>query len=165
VVDDNRDANDDPYQRLMWFTKDGDFLGEYQFPSSGVFPMGMEFGPDGYLYIVNYFGGNLQKWDEGGNYLGDFAVDALAGTSPQHLEFDDAGNIYLTIREEPGVIFLDPAGNYLGRFGYDEHYETFPWPDGAMNMPLGIAVLPDGSQVFFTDYANTQPLLEALMIR
>ncbi|MFN2143853.1 MAG: NHL repeat-containing protein [Anaerolineales bacterium] len=165
VVDDNRDEENNPFMRLMWFTKDGDHLGEYLFPSSGVYPVGMDFGPDGYLYIVNYFGGNLQKWDEGGNYLGDIAEEGLKGTSPQYIDFDDAGNMYLIVWDEGGVVFLDPAGNYLGRFGFDEDYNTSPWPDGAMNKPIGIAVLPDGSRLFFTDYANTQPMLEALTIR
>ncbi len=84
---------------------------------------------------------------------------------PNIVDFDDAGNMYLIVWDEGGVVFLDPAGNYLGRFGFDEDYNTSPWPDGAMNKPIGIAVLADGSQLFFTDYANTQPMLEALTIR
>jgi hypothetical protein len=34
-----------------------------------------------------------------------------------------------------------------------------------MNQPKGIAVLGDGSRIFFTDYANSQPWLEALEIK
>ena len=142
---------------------DGTYLGEKMIEDG--FPVGMDCGPDGYLYMVNYFGGNIQKIDRDGSLVREIGTDALAGTSPQYLAFDQSGWIYLTVWEEPGVVILDPAGNFVGRFGYDEDYEVTPWPDGAMNQPKGIAVSPDGSLVFFTDYANSQPFLEALKVR
>jgi len=163
TLDDNRDENDDPFQRLMIFTLEGEYLGEKMIEEG--FPVGMDCGVDGYLYVVNYFGHNLEKRDRDGNVIAEVGGDALRGMSPQYLAFDQDGYIYLTVWEEPGIVILDPNGNFLGRFGYDEEYDVSPWPDGAMNQPKGIAVLPDGSLVFFTDYANGMPFLEALEVR
>jgi len=163
ALDDNRDENDNPFVRLIMFTKDGEYLGEM--PIDEGFPVGMDCGPDGYLYIVNYFGYNIQKRDTDGNIVAEIGGDALQGMAPLYLAFDKAGYIYLTVQDEPGVVILDSAGNFMGRFGYDEDFDVSPWPDGAMNQPKGIAVLADGSRIFFTDYANSQAFLEALEIR
>jgi len=163
ALDDNRDDNGDPFVRLITFTLDGTYLGEVLINDG--FPVGMDCGPDGYLYMVNYFGHNIQKIDRDGSLIREIGYDALAGTSPQYLAFDQSGWIYLTVWEEPGVVILDPAGNFVGRFGYEEDYEVTPWPDGAMNQPKGIGVSADGSLIFFTDYANSQPFLEALKVR
>ena len=163
TLDDNKDDNGDPFVRLIMFTKDGDYLGEMLIDEG--FPVGMDCGPDGYLYVVNYFGFNIQKRDKDGSILEEIGGEALNGMDPQYLTFDDAGYIYLTVWDEPGVVILDPTGDFVGRFGYDEHYDVTPWPDGAMNQPKGIGVTADGSRIFFTDYANTMPFLEALEIR
>ena len=163
TLDDNRDENDDPFQRLIMFTLEGEFLGEEMIDEG--FPVGMDCGPDGFLYVINYFGRHIQKRDRDGKVIGEVGGEALKDVSPQYLAFDQNGFIYLTVWDESGVVVLDPAGNFLGRFGYDEDYELTPWPDGAMNQPKGITVLADGSRIFFTDYANTMPFLEALEIK
>jgi DNA-binding beta-propeller fold protein YncE len=163
ALDDNKDDNGDPFVRLLIFTLDGTYLGQKMIEDG--FPVGMECGPDGYLYMVNYFGHNIQKIDRDGELVREIGYDALADTSPQYLAFDQNGWIYLTVWDEPGIVILDPAGNFIGRFGYDEDFAVTPWPDGAMNQPKGIAVSADGSLIFFTDYANTQPFLEALKVR
>jgi DNA-binding beta-propeller fold protein YncE len=163
ALDDNRDADDNPFMRIMMFSKDGKYLGEIPV-EDGQFPVGMDFGPDGYLYIVNYFGNNLLKFDGEGNFIGELGADALESSDPQYVDFDNAGLIYLTVWREPGVVVLDPAGNFLGRFGYEEEPDVTPWPDGAMNYPTGIGVSGDGARVFFSDYANQQPFLEAISL-
>ena len=162
TLDDNRDENDDPFQRLIMFTLEGEFLGEKMIDEG--FPVGMDCGPDGFLYVVNYFGHHIQKRDRDGNVIDEVGGEALKDVSPQYLAFDQNGYIYLTVWDVSGVVILDSAGNFLGRFGYDEDYEVTPWPDGAMNQPKGITALADGSRIFFTDYANTMPFLEALEI-
>ena len=163
TLDDNRDANDDPFVRLIMFTLDGTYLGEKLIDEG--FLVGMDCGPDGHLHVVNYFGHHIQVRDSEGNVIAEVGGAALQGMDPQYLAFDQRGNIYLTVWDEPGVVILDPTGNFLGRFGYDEEYSVTPWPYGAMNQPKGIAVLADGSRIFFTDYANSMPFLEALAIK
>ena len=163
TLDDNRDENDDPFVRLIMFTLDGEYLGEILIDEG--FPIGMDCGPDGYLYVVNYFGHNIQKRDTDGNIVAEIGGDALQGMSPQYLTFDEAGYIYLIVQDEVGVVILDPAGNFMGRFGYEEDYDVTPWPDGAMNQPKGISVMADGSRIFFADYTNSQAFLEALEIK
>jgi hypothetical protein len=163
ALDDNRDEDDNPFVRILIFSKDGDYLSEV--PIDDGFPVGMDVGPDGYLYVVNYFGYHLQKRDAQGNIVAEIGNEALKGTDPQYVDFDDAGNIYITVWDEPGVMILDPQGNLIGRFGYEENPDVSPWPDGAMNQPTGIAVLADGSMVFFSDYANQQPIFQALDLR
>jgi DNA-binding beta-propeller fold protein YncE len=165
TIDDNRDEDDNPFMRLMMFTKTGEYLGETPIDLDTLFPIGMDFGPDGYLYIVNYRGNNLQKWDAEGNYVADVGSEALERSDPQYVAFDEAGYMYLTIWEAPGVTVLDPAGNFLGHFGFEEDPGVSPWPQGAMNKPTGIAVTADGAQVFFCDYANSQPILESLELK
>jgi len=163
ALDDNRDEDNNPFVRILIFSKVGDYISEV--PIEEGFPVGMDVGPDGYLYVVNYFGYHLQKRDAQGNIVAEIGNEALNGTDPQYIDFDDAGNIYVTVWDEPGVMILDPQGNLIGRFGYEENPDVSPWPDGAMNQPTGIAVLGDGSMVFFGDYANQQPILQALNLR
>ncbi len=54
VVDDNRDEDNNPFMRLMWFTKDGDFLGEYLFPFQRSLPGGDGFWP-GWVSVYREF--------------------------------------------------------------------------------------------------------------
>ncbi|MCJ7700502.1 MAG: NHL repeat-containing protein, partial [Anaerolineales bacterium] len=108
ALDDNRDENDDPFVRLIIFTKDGQVLGEM--PIDEGFPVGMDCGADGYLYVVNYFGNNIQKRDKDGNIIAEVGGEALQGMDPQYITFDKSGYMYLTVWNEPGVVILDPAG-------------------------------------------------------
>jgi hypothetical protein len=163
AVDDNKDDDGNPFFRLLIFTKDGEYLGEILIDDG--FPLGMDCGVDGYLYLVNYTGHNIERRDKDGNIVAYIGGDALSGMAPQYLAIDNAGFMYLTVADETGLVILDPAGNFMGRFGYDEDYDVTPWPDGAMNQPTGISVSADGSLVFFTDYTNSQPFLEAVEIK
>ncbi len=154
VLDDNEDAAGESYTRVQKFTPDGAFVGWFPIEEDFFAASGMDIGPDGNLYVVGFVGGYVMKMDGAGNVLERLGEDALGFAGPQMIALDDAGNMYVTIWTDAGVMKLDPAGNLTGQFGVEVDPGSRDWPEGGFSSPGGVAVLPDGSMVFASDWSG-----------
>jgi sugar lactone lactonase YvrE len=162
VHDRNQNSKDEYYDRIQVFTPQGKWLQTIQFEDSFFTPGGMDVGPDGNLYVVGFIGSNVLKYSPDGELLGELGEDAIRSVNggPQGIALDEAGNIYLALWTG-GIIKLDPDGNLLGQWGVPVKDGENAWPEGGFYQPAGVAVLPDGSQVYFSDTSSKYSYLTA----
>jgi len=111
------------------------FAGVY--PSLGI-PYGLSFDSSGNL-LVNYSLGSVQKFDPFGNPSFFGAV-----TAPQANVFDRNGNLYVAEYNANDVRKFDPAGNA----------SVFADSNSNLNHPLGLALSPDGNQLWVSNYVG-----------
>lgn len=154
VHDENEDAAGEDYERIQIFAPDGTFQSAFNIEEDFFALSGMDFGPDGNLYLVGFIGDGILQYDANGNLLGKLGVDALDFTGPQGLFIDNAGNFYVSTWSETPIIKLDPAGNLLATFGYEAEDDAAPWGEGGFYQAGGIAGLGDGSVIFVTDWSG-----------
>jgi sugar lactone lactonase YvrE len=162
VHDRNQNSKDEYYDRIQVFTPQGKWLQTIQFEDDFFTPGGMDIGPDGNLYVVGFIGSTVFKYSPDGEFLGELGEDAIRSVNggAQGIALDEAGNIYLALWTG-GIIKLDPDGSLLGQWAVPVNDGEKAWPEGGFYQPAGVAVLPDGSQVFFTDTSSKQAYLTA----
>jgi len=161
VADENKNDADEYIYRIQIFSSKGQWLKSIPLESDWDAPDGMNFGPDGNLYTVGFMSDAIVQYDPNGKLLNKLEVtDGLGG--PQGLDIDTAGNLYIASWDK-GVLKLDPQGNLLGQWGVwagDDAGER-DWVEGTFYRPAGVAVLWDGSQVFFCEWSNIYAYLVA----
>src|SRR5882724_6203598 len=83
-------------------------------------PGGVQVGPDGTIYVADYFGGKIYRYSASGTDLGLFASTPLVQTD--FMAFDAGGNLYVTGVTVTGFLLEDvvrlvsPIGEDLGSF-------------------------------------------------
>src|SRR6267142_6285171 len=80
-------------------------------------PGGVQVGPDGTIYVADYFGGKIFRYSASGTDLGLFASTPLVQTD--FMAFDGGGNLYVTGVTDPlfeVVRRVSPTGVDLGDF-------------------------------------------------
>ncbi|HID88474.1 MAG TPA: hypothetical protein EYP52_02000 [Anaerolineae bacterium] len=161
VLDSNEDESGNEITRVQKFTADGIFLGAFLIPEEFLGATAMNVGPDGNLYVVDWIGDEIVKFDTDGNILGRIGGTALAGAGPQSLDFDAEGNMVLAVWSPAGVVELDPTGNLLAWFGVAVGGGSQPWPEGGFYSPSGAAILLDGSRAFASDSSGDHAYITA----
>ncbi len=163
VHDRNKNDKDESYNHILVFTPQGKWLQTNQFEDKYFTPGGMDVGPDSNLYVVGFIGSNILKYSPDGELLGELGEDAIRSVNggPQGVALDDDGNFYLALWTG-GIVKLDPDGNLLGQWGVQVKDGMVVWPEGGFYQPAGIAVLPDGSQVYFSDTSSKYAYLTGL---
>jgi DNA-binding beta-propeller fold protein YncE len=151
VLDPNEDASDQPVMRVLVYSAAGDFL--RSFPAEpGPDAVGMDFGPDGTLFIVNRQGYVAEVEPEAGRLIQRLGEDVLADAWPQMIAVDDAENLYVTTQIPTVVMMLNVQGHDLiERIGEEGVRTDEGWPAGEFLSPFGIAVTGDGRRVFVGD--------------
>jgi hypothetical protein len=153
VYDQNKDDADQAVYRIQIFTPNGEWLHSFPLASEWDTPNGMNFGPDGNLYTVGFLSDSIVQYDSDGNLLNQLEVtDGLGGA--RSLDIDNAGNFYIASWDK-GVLKVDPQGNLLGEWGVwaGDTAGELDWVEGTFYRPAGVAVLWDGTQVFFSDWS------------
>jgi DNA-binding beta-propeller fold protein YncE len=161
VHDDNEDAAGEDYERIQMFSQDGTFQGTFTIEEDFFALSGMDFGPDGSLYLVGFIGDAILQYGPDGTLLGELGEEALDFTGPQGLYIDSAGNFYVSTWSETPIIKLDPQGNLLGTFGVEINDNDLAWGEGGFYQPGGITGLGDGSLIFVTDWSGNFAFITA----
>ena len=162
VHDRNQNEKDEYYDRIQVFSPQGEWLQTINFEDDFFTPGGMDVGPDGTLYVVGFIGSKILRYSPDGELLGALGEDAIRSVNggAQGMAVDAEGNFYLALWTG-GIVKLDPAGNLLGQWGVQVKDGTVAWPEGGFYQPAGVAVLPDGSTVFFSDTSGQYTYLTA----
>ena len=153
-MDENTNDAEEDFTRIQVFSVDGTYLREFPIDFENPSIEDMSFGPDGNLYLVDWFGDVLLQYSPDGTFVGKVGEDALYFASPQDVAIDNAGNFYVAIWSPEGVIKLDPSGNLVAQFGADVEDGEKPWMEGMFYSVSGVAVVPDGLRVFVSDWSG-----------
>lgn len=161
VVDNNNTDTEEGFTRIQVFDADGNYLREFTIEGDDPEIEEMDVGPDGNLYMVDWFEDIILKYSPDGELLGRVGEEALEWAGPQDIALDDMGNIYVTIWSPESILKLDPQGNLIAQFGVEVADGENPWPEGGFYSLYGVTVLPDGSRVFASDWSGTYSYLTA----
>ncbi len=111
---------------------------------TGVANDGAIFGPDGSLYVADYFNHQILHYDTGGTLLASFGSGQL--NSPQGLAFGPDGNLYVTDTSDT-VQKFSPTGAFLGTF--------ISAGSGGLTNAKAIVWGPDGN-AYVSSYFNSE---------
>ena len=104
-------ANENTVQRF------GDFTGAYKgaFASNNLnFPIGIEIGPDGNVYIASYGNDRVVRYNGvNGQYIDDFVAAGSGGLNgPNFMTFRPPPPPTLTVSKEPNSVLIQWPGNW-----------------------------------------------------
>lgn len=162
VLDENETDAEESFTRVQVFSAEGTYLREFSLDDEYSDTEGMDFGPDGNLYVVDWSDSLILKVAPDGVLLGSLGDEALSGVSPVDIAIDQAGNFYIGLDwSQNCVMKLDSSGNMIAQFGTRTEDNDKPWPEGMCDSVNGIAVTPDGSRVFVSDWSNDYAYITA----
>ncbi|MEM7316371.1 MAG: NHL repeat-containing protein [Planctomycetota bacterium] len=120
------------------------FLGNLVSPGSGGLstPDGMDFGPDGQLYVSSSDTNAILKFDANdGTFLGEFATFGL--DRPGNMHFGPDGLLYVANKGQGEVVRFDPhTGEFIDVFA----------SGGGLIQPVGL--LWDGGFLYVSDFTG-----------
>lgn len=160
ALDENETDAGDSFTRIQVFDADGLYLREFPISEDPEIE-GMDFGPDGNLYMVDWFGDVILKYSPDGALLDEIGADTLHFSSPQDIAIDDQGYFYVAVWSPDSVRKLDPSGNLVAQYGVEAEDGETVWPEGAFYSIARVAVLPDGSRVFASDWSGSYTYITA----
>jgi streptogramin lyase len=123
-----------------WSAAAAQAITEYPIPTATGDPMGIAQGPDGNLWFVEYFGGQIGRITTSGT-VSEFAIP----TKPSN-------PTAITTGPDGALWFTETFGNAIGRITTSGTITEFPLPvsQGLTRAPGGITLGPDGN-LWFTE--------------
>ncbi len=112
---------------------------EYAFRSFLQLPVGMTWGPDGYLYVADWTGRHVVRVSKDGTMddLGLWqTVEALQRDGPRGLSFDSTGNLYIS---NHGAVFRQDNSGIVDAL------------QGVSGSPIGSIAISPADELFYTD--------------
>ena len=152
VVDTNKDAADERYERVQVFDTAGNFVRQWSITAIDDFfsTAGMACHSDGNLYLLGWLGHYVLVVSPEGNLVKKIGEDALSGVNGHGLALDKSGNIYVGSWNR-GVLKLDPQGNLLARWGTNTDSEEAR-PVGVFSYPDAL-VVDEAGHVYVCDWS------------
>ncbi|MAU00558.1 MAG: hypothetical protein CL608_25725 [Anaerolineaceae bacterium] len=170
VLDNNEDANGDAWDRIQVFDVAGNYLYEWTVDEEFFAPTALKFwaGPtpdEDRIFVLGFVGGYILEYDLQGNLIRRIGEDAIGFTGPQDLDLDEAGNFYVAVWTPDSVMKLDHDGNLLDQWGISVDDDEGGVPAGAFYQPFGIAVQPDGSEIYVSEWTGDYAYVTAFEFR
>src|SRR2546421_5994637 len=110
------------------FTPSGTLLATLDTTKGSVFTTGMAFDATENLYVTDFNGQAVSKFDPNGTLLGDFGSGY--DSDPESILFDATGNAYVGQADGTGdVLKFDPSGASLGSFNVATEDRGSDWID------------------------------------
>jgi len=155
VVDNNYTDAEVEFTRIQVYDSEGNYVREFAIEGDGTEIEEINIGPDGNLFLVDWFEDSIFKYSPQGEFLGTIGEEALEWAGPQDIALDDQGNMYVAIWSPESIMKLDPQGKLIAQFGVEVSDGENSWPEGGFYSLYGVAVLPDGSRVFAADWSGS----------
>jgi|GEM_PF-674943 len=153
VAEENKDANDESYERVQVFDLEGNYLRQWSISEYEDFfsTNGMACGPDGNIYLVGFMSDQILYFSPEGEFLGEVGKDAVSGATPSSLAMDADGYFYVGTWNK-GILKIDPEGNEVASWGSNTDEDTerdvgvFKYPDAI--------VVDDAGNVYVVDWGG-----------
>jgi sugar lactone lactonase YvrE len=162
VSDENKDAEDNYYERIQVFDAEGKYLFQWSVSEYDDFfdISGMDCDAEGNLYTSGYFGDYVIVWSGEGEHLADLGKDALYFAGAYGVSVGPGGDLYVGTWDGR-VIVLDADGNLIGEWGVPFEGEG-NLAEGQIYNVYGI-VADDYGYVYITDYTGYYTYLTKFM--
>ena len=126
----------------------GDFVDAFGNPGGTSFPVEIELGPDGLLYVSGYTSNDVQRFTTAGAYV-DTVIGSGAGMGgPSGLAFGPDGDLFISAFDSMKVFRYDIGTDTLTEF-------VSTWPTAGN--PNDIVFGPDGD-LYVADYSTNEIL-------
>ncbi len=128
----------------------GQYEGNFTVGGELRLPSGLDFGPDGHLYVASFYWDTVLKYDgETGLYLETFVPGGSGGLNqPGQIEFRPNGFLYVLASYDGGVMRFDAR---TGAF----HDVFIPSGSGGITLAFAMTFGPDGDIYLGGYYAKT----------
>jgi len=136
---DKASRSDSPPYFLLTWGKKGEGPGEFRSP------IGIAISRKDEIFVAEFNGSRVQKFDTKGKYLGQFPVVE----HPGGIAVGRDGRVYVTAMQTPEVYVYDASGSFLSKWGKAGTGE------GEFDKPGGVTVGLDGS-IYVADQGNNR---------
>jgi len=141
--------------KVQVFSRDGVFLRSF---GQGRFTGDMRGvtvdADDGWVYVSDTNGNQVEKFDLSGNWLATWGSKGTGngqfGDGPREIAIGPDNNVFVTDFGNNRVNVYTPTGAFVRFFPNP----PTPPPDGGFNLPAGVAVSPNGANVYVADTFN-----------
>ncbi len=142
-------------KRVMKFTPDGGFLGQWGGLGKevGEFdePVGIAIDEKGCIYVADTWNRRIQKFDENFNFLAEWPIHGWESTSVVNKPYLAAGKgrVYATDPEGYRVLVFDEEGKFVATFG------EYGLDASSFALPIGVDIDAEGN-IYVVDSGNNR---------
>ena len=117
--------------KVLIFNTSGVKLGEFSTGADMAWPVGIDIGPDGHIYLGDWLSGVIDEYDPSGQHLREFGTNL---DSPAGMTFGPNGRLYVTSQGRDSIKVLDETGTEVDEIGFNT----------TLSFPLTCVFGPDG---------------------
>jgi DNA-binding beta-propeller fold protein YncE len=136
--------NRERYVPVLAFGREGTGPGEFRGP------IGVAVDDSGYVYITDSGNDRIEKFTADGRFVASWGHTGSAAGElrrPMHVRWGADGRLYVAEYLNDRIQVFTPSGKPVGRIGGDTAA-----PPAALDAPGGVAVSPDGHELWVADF-------------